>query len=65
LGQSREVKNDLIMLKYGTLVDWINTWGCWWHPFFSKTSGQPKEVKNGAIMLKFGTILDWMNTWRC
>jgi len=27
LGQPREVKNGPIMLKIGTLEDWINTWG--------------------------------------
>jgi len=26
LGQTSEVKNGLIMLKLGTLVDWMNTW---------------------------------------
>jgi len=26
LGQSREVKKGLIMLKFDTLVDWMNTW---------------------------------------
>jgi len=28
LGQPREVKNGLIVLKFDTLVDWMNTWEC-------------------------------------
>jgi len=27
LGQPRGVNNDPIMLKFGTLVDWMNIWG--------------------------------------
>jgi len=33
LGQLREAKNSLIMLKFDTLGDWINTWGMFFSIF--------------------------------
>jgi len=31
LGQPREVKNVLIMLKIDTFVAWMNAWGCFFY----------------------------------
>jgi len=36
LGHPKELKNGTIMLKFGTLVDWMNTWGFIF--IFSKSS---------------------------
>ena len=78
LGQPWEPKNGRIWLKFGTLVPWVNTWGCFFHffkilifgprgPFFgqiwSKPSGQPGEPKNWWIWLKFGTLVPLVNIW--
>jgi len=57
------------MVKFDSLVDWMNIWENYflffenlhflgpWDPFFPKTLVQPREVKNGPIMLKFCTIV--------
>jgi len=37
LEQPREVKNGLVLLKFGALLDWMNTWGLlfiFWKSFF-------------------------------
>ena len=31
LGQAGGLKNCSIWLKFGTLVPWVNTWGCFLH----------------------------------
>jgi len=54
LGQPRELKNSAIVLKFDTLVDWMNTWGLFfnfskssflglWDPFRPKSLGQYRE----------------------
>jgi len=61
------------MMKFGTIVDWMNTfitdYYCFffskssfldpWDPFCHKDLGHPGEFKNGTIILKFGTLIDF------
>lgn len=62
LGQPRDPINGQILLKFGTLVSWVHTWGCLFSCFknfhfwalwtiFSqneaKTLWKPREPKNG------------------
>ena len=78
LGQPGDFKNGPILLKFCTLVPWVNIWGCFFHffkififgakgPFLaqngSKTLGQPGDFKNGPILLKFCTLVPWVNIW--
>jgi len=66
LGQPREVKIGLIMLKFSTPVYWMNTSGQFFHFLkiflVPKALGQPRELTNGPTMLKFGILIDRMNT---
>ena len=66
LGWPREAKTYWIWLKFGTLVLWVNTWGCFF-PFLKiliKTSGRSREGVNDQICMKYGTLIDFGNTWR-
>ena len=77
LGQAGHFKNGWIWLKFGTLVPWVNIWGCFFSFFenfdfwglgtsFSPKRGwQPGDFKNGPIWLKFCTLAHWVNTLGC
>ena len=63
------------LLKFGKLVNWANTWGCFYYfwvlgpnfgPFLvGKTLGQVVDFKNHRNLLKFGTLVNWAYNWGC
>jgi len=57
MGHPREFKNCTITLKFGTLVDWMNTMEIFFPQNRDPFLGQRREVKNGPTILKFTTLL--------
>lgn len=79
LGRCREDVYGQICVKFGTLIAWVNPWGCFFDffkilifgPLWSvsgpkmgcKPLGCCREGVSGPISLKFGTLIAWVNVW--